>query len=86
MDILLNIRCFAFFCFPLLSLENTVLCLFWAPQIAVNRLIFSYFYFLNKQPISNFQHILCFWASVRPRDSKKRSEASTDAEASPCQF
>lgn len=27
MDILLNIRCFAFFCFPLLSLENTVLCL-----------------------------------------------------------
>lgn len=39
--------------------------LFWAHQIAVNRLIFSYFYFLNKQPISNFQHILCFWASVR---------------------
>lgn len=34
--------------------------LFWAPQIAVNRLIFSYFYFINKQQISNFQHIICF--------------------------
>lgn len=32
--------------------------LFWAPQIAVNRLIFSYFHFVNKQPVSNFQHIM----------------------------
>lgn len=38
--------------------------LFWAPQIAVNRLIFSYFYFVNKQQISNFQHIIGFCADI----------------------
>lgn len=38
--------------------------LFWALQIAVNRLIFSYFYFVNKQQISNFQHIICFCADI----------------------
>lgn len=64
--------------------------LFWAPQIAVNHLIFSYFYFVNKQQISNFQHIICFcteigllgmygnahnFAAVYPNNT---SEASTD--------
>lgn len=38
--------------------------LFWAPKIAVNRKIFSYFYFINKQQISNFQHIICFCADI----------------------
>lgn len=41
-----------------------ILVLFWAPQIAVNRLIFSYFYFINKQQISNFQHNICFCADI----------------------
>lgn len=38
--------------------------LFWAPQIAVNHLIFRYFYFINKQQISNFQHIVCLCADI----------------------
>ena len=38
--------------------------LFWVPQIAVNRLIFSYFYFINKQQISNFQHNICFCSEI----------------------
>lgn len=63
--------------------------LFWAPQIAVNHLIFSYFYFVNKQPLSNFQHIICFCADIgllgmdgNARNFAlvihKRSEATTD--------
>lgn len=50
MDMLLNIRHFAFFCFPLFSLENTVLCLFWAPQKRLNYLII--------QKLSRFLFIL----------------------------
>ena len=40
--------------------DSWLMPLFWAPQIAVNHLIFSYFYFIDKQQISNFQHIICF--------------------------
>lgn len=41
-----------------------ILVLFWVPQIAVNYLIFSYFYFVNKQPVSNFQHTIYFCPDI----------------------
>ena len=54
------IACYIGIFFLLLSYNCTVVCLLWALQIAVNRLIFSYLYFVNKQQISNFQHIIVF--------------------------